>query len=74
MVACEMRDCEGVVCPGDQLCVQRVGGAFLVECGPNTCGSGPIVPECACSVCGGAECTVYGTTVSCNTCPSGKCA
>ncbi len=72
-MACAMHDCEGMACAGDELCVQRIGGAFLVECGANPCGDGPVTAECACSICGDFECNVSGTTVMCNTCPSGLC-
>ena len=62
----------GTRCSGDQICVARIGGAFLVDCQENPCGTAAIEESCACEACGGTECTgVSGRTVSCNTCPSG---
>ena len=62
----------GTRCSADQICVARIGGAFLVDCQENPCGDAAIEESCACAACGGSECTgVTGRTVSCNTCPSG---
>jgi hypothetical protein len=57
------------MCMADELCVERVGGAFIVDCEANPCGERAIEASCACSVCGGSPCEVNGTTVRCNTCP-----
>lgn len=69
--ACGEFDCNGMMCSADQICVQRIGGAFLVECEENPCGEAPVEPACACIVCGTFPCTVDGRTVSCQTCPKG---
>ncbi len=64
----------GTTCTGSQICVARIGGAFLVDCQDNPCGTGAIEESCACEACAGAECTgVTGRTVSCNTCSEGPC-
>jgi hypothetical protein len=76
--------CASVICPGPstltcqagQLCMVRAGGALLVECIANPCGTGAISCNCVQSCTG--VCTVIGTaqtgvTINCNTCPQGGC-
>jgi hypothetical protein len=65
--------CGGSQCGPGTLCVERVSGAYLAECDLNPCGPGPITCDCAASLCAGAECSTSGTTVTCNSCPSGLC-
>lgn len=72
--ACEDHDCRGVTtCGAEAICVERQGGALLVECAPNPCGDGPITASCACAACDGFPCTANGRGVLCNTCTSGIC-
>jgi hypothetical protein len=62
-------------CTEAELCVARMGGAFLVECVDNPCESGPIEESCACSICGATdECQVDGLSVTCIIqCEPGPC-
>ncbi|HEY3499839.1 MAG TPA: hypothetical protein VGK73_34345 [Polyangiaceae bacterium] len=67
-------ECAGVgqQCSEGQTCLVHAGGALLVECIENGCGTGPILEECA------GNCPVFfslygGTTATCNTCPQGGC-
>lgn len=55
--------CGGTMtCTGDALCADRIGGAVIWTCMPETCGAGPL--DCAC-VCGaGVSCTIYGAPAS----------
>jgi hypothetical protein len=72
--ACMRRECGADTCPVAQLCVQVVGGAEMSTCVANPCGTGPITPDCACGLCPtGAECTIAGGSVKCDTCPMGGC-
>ncbi|HMF42292.1 MAG TPA: hypothetical protein VKQ32_16585 [Polyangia bacterium] len=69
--------CQSQTCAVGQICVQRAGGALIVECAPNTCGTGAIGCGCLQSCVG--TCTVGGSlqsgvTIQCNTCPSNTCA
>jgi hypothetical protein len=67
-------ECSGVgtQCDEGQICLVHAGGALLVDCIENSCGTGPILEECA------GNCPVFfslygGTTATCNTCPQGGC-
>ncbi len=71
--ACEPHLCRDQTCGAEEICVERVGGALLVECAPNPCGDGPILEACACSACEGFPCSTMGRGVVCNTCLSGIC-
>ena len=68
--------CQSQICQPGEICVIRAGGALLVECAQNACGTGAV--SCGClQSCFGA-CTVGGSlasgvTIQCNTCPSGLC-
>jgi hypothetical protein len=63
---CDLSNPGAATCTGDQLCVSRMGGAFVLECADNPCGTGPVVDECACTVCSTMdECAVDGTSVTC---------
>jgi hypothetical protein len=64
----------GAECSEGEICLIRAGGAFLQECVPNTCETGPV--ECDCIEGCSGECATYGDaetgiTITCNTCPSG---
>ncbi len=80
MLPCESYACDfgaggAATCTESQLCVARMGGAFLVECVDNPCGSGPIEESCACSICGATDdCQVDGLSVTCTIqCDPGPC-
>jgi hypothetical protein len=68
--------CQSQTCAVGQVCVVRAGGALLVDCASNTCGSGAIgcgcLQSCAgtCAVSGSLQ---TGVTIQCNTCPSNQC-
>jgi len=63
---CDLSSPGTATCTGDQLCVARMGGAFIQECADNPCGTGPIEDECACAICGATdECSVEGTNITC---------
>jgi hypothetical protein len=59
-------------CSEGEVCLVHAGGAVLIECIANGCGTGPILAECA------GNCPVSfslsgGATATCNTCPQGGC-
>lgn len=63
-----------MTCSAEELCVATAGGALMIECRVDPCGGGTVEAACACDVCpSGAECTVIGRNITCNTCPSGLC-
>lgn len=64
---CEPYACEtSEPCGPGMVCRTQSGGAFFAECTENPCARGPIIPECACSLCpSGFNCSVYDRTVSC---------
>jgi hypothetical protein len=69
--------CQSQTCAVGQLCVIRAGGALLVDCASNTCGSAAI--GCGCLQSCAGTCTATGSlqtgiTIQCNTCPSNQCA
>jgi hypothetical protein len=70
---CATHECGGVRCESTELCVERVGGAFIVECGENPCGPDAVEASCACSLCGENPCVVSGRIVECDTCSSDIC-
>ena len=80
--AVETGPCTGVFCQSQtcaigQVCVVRAGGALLVDCASNTCGSAAI--GCGCLQSCAGTCTLTGSlqtgvTIQCNTCPSNQCA
>ena len=62
-------------CAAGQACVIRQGGAFLVDCMPNSCNG---LVNCDCVQGCFPGCAMDGTvatgvTVTCNTCPQGNC-
>jgi hypothetical protein len=68
--------CESQSCSPGQVCVERIGGALIVQCAQNTCGTGAI--GCGCLQSCAGTCTVGGSiqsgvTIQCNTCPSNTC-
>jgi len=68
--------CQSQICQPGELCVIRAGGALLVECAQNACGTGAV--SCGCLQSCSGTCTVGGSlasgvTIQCNTCPSGLC-
>ena len=79
--ACGLATCQGSgmswrSCPSGQVCVVMAGGALLVNCAVNSCGSGPLSSECQPGVVG---CTLSftlssGATYYCNTCPQDTCS
>ena len=70
---CGPHGCRDTTCTDEQICVERQGGALLVECADNPCGDGPIAASCACTACDGFPCAVNGRGVICTTCTSGVC-
>lgn len=75
----EARPCTSFFCteecqPGE-ICRVLQGGAYLAECIPNPCGTGPVTCQCVSPGCG--PCWVNdssgGITVTCDTCPDGAC-
>ena len=68
--------CQSQTCAVGQICVERAGGALIVECAANTCGTGAIGCGClqsclgTCAVGGSLQ---SGVTIQCNTCPSNTC-
>jgi hypothetical protein len=79
--ACTAVNCSGVhgtTCPAGQICVERIGGALIRECVPNSCGAGPISCDCLGLQCPG-PCVITGapeagTIAKCNNCPANTCA
>jgi len=69
--------CQSQTCAVGEICLMSGGGALLVECIQNTCGSGAITCGClqsctpSCSVSGSLQ---SGVTIRCNSCPSNQCA
>jgi len=61
-------------CGLTEICLEVRGGALMMECRGNPCDTGAFEASCACSLCGADECRITGTTVICDTCPSGDCA
>lgn len=62
----------GAQCGDGEICLVHAGGAVQIECIPNGCGTGPVLPDCA------GNCQVSfsldgGATAICNTCPQGGC-
>jgi hypothetical protein len=75
--ACTGVYCLSQTCAPGQLCLMSGGGALLVQCIDNGCGSAAIACGCLQSCAG--NCTVGGSlssgvTIQCNTCPSNQCA
>jgi hypothetical protein len=76
--ACTGAFCFSRTCAVGQVCLMRAGGALLVDCVSNTCGTASIGCGCLQS-CLGSTCSVSGSlqtgvTIQCNTCPSNQCA
>jgi hypothetical protein len=74
--ACSAVNCISRTCPSGQVCLLTEGGALGVQCVDNSCGHGPVTPECGTTLGG---CVVNATltsevTITCNTCPQGGCA
>lgn len=66
----------GKTCLSGQVCIIHAGGALLVDCIDNPCGSGLVSPDCSPTTqgCTAIFETSSGLTFYCNTCPSGTCA
>jgi hypothetical protein len=63
-------------CPSGQICLVTASGTIGAQCVANSCGSGPVTPECGTALGG---CVVNasiasGATIFCNLCPQGGCA
>jgi hypothetical protein len=75
--ACTGVFCHSQTCAVGQVCLMLAGGALLVDCVANTCGTGAI--GCGCLQSCAGSCAVTGSiqtgvTIQCNTCPSNQCA
>jgi Kazal-type serine protease inhibitor domain len=73
--ACGTLNCISRTCPSGQMCLVTEGGAVGVQCVDNSCGHGPVTPECGTTI---GNCVVNatltsGVTITCNTCPQGGC-
>ena len=74
--ACGSITCNGpstLTCPSGQMCLITEAGAVQAQCVTNSCGQGPVGPECGTTL---GNCTVNaslttGVTITCNTCPAG---
>ena len=69
--------CQSMTCAAGQICMMLGGGALLISCVENSCGSGAIMCGCLQSCAG--SCVVNGSlqsgvTINCNTCTSNICA
>jgi hypothetical protein len=72
--ACEPVSCGEDACAIGQICLTIGGGALLQNCTDNPCDDGLLSCDCAVSLCpASAECSVSGSEVYCNTCPSNDC-
>jgi hypothetical protein len=81
--ACGTVSCQGVsvsgsgrTCASGQVCLVHAGGALLVSCIANECGTGPASPDCSTFT---TQCTPYfsitsGITYYCNSCADPPCA
>jgi len=60
-------------CPSGQMCLITEGGTLGVQCVANTCGQGPVTPECGTTLgsCVVNASLISGVTITCNTCPAG---
>lgn len=75
-VTCQGTYVSGRTCASGKVCHASVGGALLVDCIDNPCGSGLVSAACLGSMAG---CTVIfstdsGLTIYCNSCPDTTCA
>jgi hypothetical protein len=73
-VSCQGTYATGLTCPSGQVCLAQIGGARLISCIANACGSGPASPDCTTFTAG---CTPLfslssGVTYYCNTCTYGE--
>jgi hypothetical protein len=69
--------CQSMTCGPGQVCMMLGGGALLISCVENSCGTAAITCGCLQSCAG--SCVVSGSahdgvTINCNTCPSNQCA
>jgi hypothetical protein len=74
--ACGTVSCNGpstLTCPPGQMCLITESGTVSAQCVTNTCGSGPVTPECGTTLgsCGVNASLISGVTITCNTCPAG---
>jgi hypothetical protein len=73
-VSCQGNYTGGYTCPSGQVCLAKIGGARLISCIANDCGTGPASSDCSGFTAG---CTPIfnlssGVTYYCNTCPPGQ--
>jgi hypothetical protein len=75
-VTCLGAGAAGGTCPANKVCMIHAGGALLVDCIDNPCGSGLVSADCSTVTTGCTPLlsTSSGLTFYCNTCPSGTCA
>ena len=52
--ACSSDGCNGTACSSGSVCAANVGGAFIVDCRPHACETGPLTCECVCGA--GTQC------------------
>jgi hypothetical protein len=76
VVTCLGSYVSGRTCASGQVCLVHAGGALLIDCISNACGTGPASPDCTdfSTGCTPIFNTSSGVTYYCNTCPSGTCA
>jgi hypothetical protein len=70
---CAPFDCGGAQCAPGQICLEKAGGALLIECVDDPCAGQPLTCACGADVCPGACQGFSDTTLHCNTCTSGVC-
>jgi hypothetical protein len=70
---CEPFDCGGTQCAAGQICLEKSGGAQLLECVDDPCPGEPLTCGCGADVCPGTCQGFTDLTLHCNTCPSGTC-
>ncbi|HEX7598838.1 MAG TPA: hypothetical protein VF518_11530 [Polyangia bacterium] len=76
IVTCLGSYVSGRTCASGQVCLVHAGGALLIDCIDNACGTGPASSDCTdfSAGCTAMFNTSSGVTYYCNTCPSGTCA
>jgi hypothetical protein len=68
--------CQSMTCAPGQICMMVGGGALLISCADNSCGTSAV--SCGCLQSCAGSCSIYGSlqsgvTISCNTCGSNLC-
>jgi hypothetical protein len=75
-VSCQGSYGVGSTCSSGEVCLVKIGGALIISCMANPCGTGPVSPDCSdfTTGCTPMFSTASGVTYYCYTCTSGTCA